>query len=151
MTVSRDGGHAAGLLEVLHGGVDVLHAGVLELLADVLLGDLEVELLGEGVEGQGLTGALGGLGVEVVQEVANLDLAGREPGVEREALTLELTEEVLGDLVKDLLDVVLGKFVELEGLGDLLDDTVSLMLGSCCFLSSAISSLRASLRASTVS
>lgn len=50
-----DGRHAAIGDELGLGSLDVLDASLLELSVDVVLGDLDLELTGEGVESQGLT------------------------------------------------------------------------------------------------
>lgn len=59
-----DGRHAAIGDELGLGSLDVLDAGLLELGVDVVLGDLDLELTGEGVESQGLTGNVVGLLVQ---------------------------------------------------------------------------------------
>lgn len=52
-----NGRHAAIGEELSLGGLDVLDAGALELAVNVLLGDLDLELTGESVEGEGLARA----------------------------------------------------------------------------------------------
>ena len=64
-----DGRHAAIGDELGLGSLDVLDAGLLELGVDVVLGDLNLELTGEGVESQGLTGNVVGLLVQVANEL----------------------------------------------------------------------------------
>ena len=63
-----DGRHAALGNKGGLGSLDVLDAGALELLVDVLVGDLELELAGQGVESEGLASDVVSLLVQVGDE-----------------------------------------------------------------------------------
>lgn len=59
---------------------------------------------------------------------SGLDAAGGKVHVKGDVLALELSQELLGELVEDLVLVVLGDLVELQALAHLLDDAVLLEL-----------------------
>ncbi len=95
-----DGGHAAVGEELCLGGLDVLDAGALELAVDVLIGDLDLELAGERVKGEGLTGDVVGLTVQVGDEVLGADAVGLQPAVEAHAAGGKALQEVLAELAR---------------------------------------------------
>lgn len=112
-----------------------LTPGLLELGVDVVLGDLDLELAGEGVESQGLTGNVVGLLVQVADELLHGQTGSGQPGVQRHAAGSEVGQEVLAKLLKDGLLVVGVHLVELQALGESGDATVLLLgreAGSPC-------------------
>ena len=122
-----DGRHAAIGDELGLGSLDVLDAGLLELGVDVVLGDLNLELTGEGVERQGLTGNVVGLLVQVADELLHGQAGSGQPGVQRHAAGSKVGQEVLAKLLKDGLLVVGIHLVELQALGESGDATVLLL------------------------
>lgn len=122
-----DGRHAAIGDELSLGSLDVLDAGLLELGVDVVLGDLNLELTGESVERQGLTGNVVGLLVQVADELLHGQAGSGQPGVQRHAAGSEVGQEVLAKLLKDGLLVVGIHLVELQALGESGDATVLLL------------------------
>ena len=122
-----DGRHAAIGNELGLGSLDVLDAGLLELGVDVVLGNLNLELTGEGVQSQGLTGNVVGLLVQVADELLHGQTGSGQPGVERHAAGSEVGQEVLAKLLKDGLLVVGVHLVELQTLGESGDATVLLL------------------------
>ena len=109
------------------GSLDVLDASLLELGVDVVLGDLDLELTGEGIERKGLAGNIVGLLVKVADELLHGQAGSRQPGVEGHAAGSEVGQEVLAKLLKDGLLVVGVHLVELQALGESGDATVLLL------------------------
>ena len=122
-----DGRHTAIGDELSLGSLDVLDAGLLELGVDVVLGDLDLELTGEGVESQGLAGDVVGLLVQVADELLHGQTGSGQPSVERHAAGSEVGQEVLAKLLKDGLLVVGVHLIELQALGESGDATVLLL------------------------
>ena len=122
-----DGRHAAIGDELGLGSLDVLDAGLLELSVDVVLGDLDLELTGEGVQSQGLTGNVVGLLVKVADELLHGQTGSGQPGIQGHAAGSEVGQEVLAKLLKDGLLVVGIHLVELQTLGESGDATVLLL------------------------
>ena len=122
-----DSRHAAIGDELSLGSLDVLDASLLELGVDVVLGDLNLELTGKGVQSQGLAGDVVGLLVQVADELLHGQTGSGQPGVQRHAAGSEVGQEVLAKLLKDGLLVVGIHLVELQALGESGDATVLLL------------------------